>query len=62
MGEKKIILDISKNGAITSRVEGVNGPSCAAISSWVDQLGKVTEDRETDDYYKPDGQEVNIGC
>ena len=59
MKEHTVILTIKKDGTLSSEVKGVSGTSCTTLSSWVDQLGIVAEDKHTDDYYKPDSQEVN---
>ena len=57
-----IDIAISPTGEITSEVKGVKGASCSKISKWLDDLGKVTHDQKTGDYYKKrPGQTVSIG-
>lgn len=53
-----IIVEVSPDGDITSRVIGVNGPSCSSLTAWLDELGKVTRDVNTPDYYKPAQQGI----
>ena len=57
----QIIIKITPDGEIKSEVKGVSGPSCSNLSKWIDQLGQVTEDKNTPDYYKADGQGVTVG-
>lgn len=54
MNQHTIIIEIGEDGSITGEVKGVTGKSCSDISKWLDELGEVTEDRHTPDYYKPD--------
>lgn len=62
MGTKKHEIDISIDeiGHITATVGGVSGQACSDISKWLDQIGVVTEDRHTQDYYKSPDQNVMI--
>lgn len=57
----QVIIKISPDGEIKSEVKGISGPSCSQASKWVDSLGKVTEDRNTPDYYRQDGQGITTG-
>lgn len=56
----KIIITIKKDGSLSSEVKGVSGQACTTLSGWVNQLRTVTEDRHTDDYYKPDEQGISV--
>lgn len=55
----QIVIDIKPDGSMTSEVKGVSGQKCATLSAWVNQLGKVVEDKHTDDYYKEDQQGIS---
>lgn len=57
----QIVIEIKPDGQITGEVKGANGPKCTSLSAWLDALGKVTEDKQTPDYYKPDAQGVTVG-
>lgn len=47
-----IEVEISPDGEIKATVHGVTGSICSQLSSWLDQLGAVKEDRQTADYTK----------
>lgn len=47
-----IEIVITADGTITGEVKGVKGTSCSDISKWLDELGEVTEDRHTPDFYQ----------
>jgi len=49
--QHNIKLVIKKDGTIESRVQGIQGPNCSVVSSWLDNLGVVTLDEPTDDFY-----------
>ncbi len=55
-----INIEISPEGKVKGEVKGVNGPHCAPLSEWLDELGEVLEDRKTLDYNKPDTAVVTI--
>lgn len=55
-----IVITIDKEGNIQGKVEGVAGKSCGTLSSWLEELGTVTYDGVTPDWYKPDGAKVEI--
>lgn len=59
MTKHEIIIEIDTEGNIKGEVQGLPGPSCSAVSSWLDELGNVTEDKKTSDYFKGDGQHVS---
>jgi hypothetical protein len=56
----EIMIEISPDGEIKSEVKGVAGPDCGKLSKWLDELGNVTEDRHSADYYKKPGQVVQV--
>jgi len=56
--QHQIVIKINPDGTMTSEVKGVSGSKCTTLSAWVNQLGQVTEDKHTDDFYKEDGQVV----
>lgn len=47
-----IVVEIDPSGAMTALVEGVAGPSCSEISAFLDQMGIVTSDEATSDFYQ----------
>jgi len=59
MAGHQIVIKINPDGSIAGEVKGAAGPKCTLLSKWLDELGKVTEDRKTSDFYKPDGQGVS---
>ena len=54
-----IEIEITKGGKIKATVTGVEGPACSNISAFLDQLGKVEIDQNTDDYYKEVKQKIS---
>jgi hypothetical protein len=57
----EIHISIGPDGKITSEVKGVAGPSCAGLSKWLDDMGKVEEDSMTADFRKTPQQTVRNG-
>jgi hypothetical protein len=55
-----IVVDISPEGEINSEVKGVAGPDCGKLSKWLDDLGQVTRDEHSTDYYKKPTQTVQV--
>ena len=47
----EIILKFDEEGNLTAEVTGIAGPSCKAASAWLDELGDVVEDKNTDEFY-----------
>ena len=47
-----IEIVITPEGEVKSTVKGVKGTACHEISKWLDDLGKVTHDSKTPDYYQ----------
>lgn len=56
-----IQITITSEGKIVGEVKGVQGPHCAPLSAWLDELGKVVEDRSTPDYHRRGSQTVQTG-
>lgn len=53
MAKEKVIIDITKGGAVTVSVEGAKGDSCSLLSAnIVKALGDVTSDEPTDEMYE----------
>lgn len=48
----RIVITVHPGGTMESRVEGIEGPSCAEKSAWLDRLGRVTQHEHTEDYYQ----------
>ena len=55
-----IIIEISPEGEINSEVQGVAGPDCGKLSKWLDELGNVTRDEHSPDFYKRTEQKVQV--
>lgn len=55
-----IDISIDEEGKITSEVKGITGSACTQISKFLDDLGTVTEDRHTSDYYKTPKQGITV--
>ncbi len=47
-----IEIEIGPDGEIKSTVKGIKGAHCHEISKWLDDLGKVTSDSKTPDFYQ----------
>ncbi len=47
-----IDVKIDEQGNIEATVEGMAGPACADVSKFLDELGQVTEDQNTAEYYQ----------
>lgn len=52
---KKIKVTIAPDGKISTVVEGIAGAGCGAATKFIEQLGAVTEDHHTDEYYQGTG-------
>jgi hypothetical protein len=58
----QIIITIDpKTGEIKSTVKGVTGKACSQVSKWVDELGEVTRDEHTPDWYQEPKQSIKVG-
>ena len=58
--QHEIVIEIQADGQIKGEVQGVEGPTCGTLSAWLNELGEVTEDRATPDYYKRGQQGVTL--
>jgi hypothetical protein len=47
-----IEITITPEGEVKSTVKGVKGVACHEISKWLDDLGKVTHDSKTPDFFQ----------
>jgi hypothetical protein len=57
-----IEIVIQPDGSFEAAVLGVEGSACSEISKFLDELGDVTEDRKTTDYYKkPSQATIKVG-
>lgn len=62
MNQQHVIqITITPEGKIMGEVKGVSGPRCASLSEWLNELGKVVEDRRTPDYYRSTRQTIQTG-
>lgn len=48
----EIDIIIEPGGTIKSTISGIQGPSCEQIGQWIQNLGKVTEHKMTNDATK----------
>ena len=53
-----INIKILPDGKIQATVAGVEGPACSDLSAFLDSIGKVEIDQNTDDYYKDAQQKI----
>lgn len=51
-----IEITILPNGKIQGEVKGVKGKECGPLTKWLDEIGEVTVDKQTPDYFKPSDQ------
>jgi len=60
MAEQAHTLEITSTpeGKIISKVKGVSGPSCSALTKWLDELGEVMIDKHTADWFKSADQRL----
>ncbi len=56
----QIQIKIKPDGTIETVVNGVSGASCKDSTAWLLSLGSVTDEKPTDDYYKPDEQGIEL--
>lgn len=49
----RIVITVEKGGKVTSRVEGIPGPACGAVSKWLDNLGTVAHVESTPEMFEP---------
>jgi hypothetical protein len=50
--EHTIMVEIDDDGNVAAKVEGVQGPACGDLSKFLDDLGEVTRDDPTGDYFQ----------
>lgn len=50
--QETITVEIDATGNIKATVEGVMGPVCGEISQFLDDMGQVTMDEPTGDFYQ----------
>lgn len=54
-----IDVEIDENGTVKATVLGIEGPSCEAVSKFLDAMGDVAHDSKTEDFNKrPVAQKV----
>lgn len=46
-----IKLTLQKDGTLTAKVEGINGPGCQGVTDWLEQLGEIVERSPTAEFY-----------
>ena len=55
-----IEIKITPEGKVVGQVRNVSGPACAPLSAWLDELGVVESDSQTQDYHRQSAQTVQI--
>jgi hypothetical protein len=48
----RVVITVEPGGRLTSKVEGIPGPSCGSVSSWLDSLGKIIQHEDTAEAYE----------
>ena len=48
----KVIITVKPGGNITSRVEGISGPSCGEKTRWLDNLGIIVKHEDTPEAFE----------
>jgi hypothetical protein len=48
----RVIITVKPGGTITSKVEGIPGPACGSVSSWLDNLGKIVAHEDTPEAFE----------
>jgi hypothetical protein len=62
VGPHTIEIEIDLNtGALKSTVKGLKGKSCTIASKWVDNLGTVTRDEHTPEYWEEPKRSITVG-
>jgi hypothetical protein len=49
---KTIEVTIYKDGRIESKVKGTSGDECVGFSDWLNKLGEIVIDKDTEDMYR----------
>jgi hypothetical protein len=57
----EITIIIDADGHIESTVGGVEGPACAELTKWLEELGTVEIDSQTADFRKLPRQTTRAG-
>jgi hypothetical protein len=57
----EIVIEIGPDGKIKSTVNGIEGPTCSALTKFLEELGTVEVDSPTADYRKLPKQTVKNG-
>ena len=52
-------ITINEDGTLESEVLDISGPSCEALTAWLDNLGEVKEHKRTPDYFQLKKDKVN---
>lgn len=47
----EIIIEYDAVGTKTVTINGIEGPACGDVSKWLDDLGEVLDDQNTEDFY-----------
>ncbi len=55
-----IEVNIDEQGDIEATVQGVAGPGCADVGKFLDELGQVTEDQNTAEFYQPATTDTSV--
>jgi hypothetical protein len=48
----EIVIEITEDGQIKGDIEGIHGPDCEGLLDFLKDLGEVTDEGRTRDYYR----------
>lgn len=53
----EIVIEITADGQIKGDIEGIHGPDCEGLLEFLKDLGEVTDEGRTRDYYRQSRQQ-----
>ena len=60
MNRQEIHFEISRNGEIQFTVKGIQGKGCEALAQALHELGEVTREEKTSDFYRQQAPTVHV--
>jgi len=60
MNRKEIHFEISPEGEIQFTVKGIRGKGCEAVAQALNELGEVTGEEKTSEYYQQQAPTVHV--
>ncbi len=62
MDNHTIVITIDPNtGELKSTVKGIKGNACSVANKWVDEIGQVTHDEHTPEFYEEPKKSIITG-